>query len=169
MATKQYNWDNVKLMIDNKEIEGIQSPMDTILEHIDNFCCRCGFFNSSTVVNSGYGCNHKDCDDGSHVKLGNYYWGNDQYIEGDVVTALAKRMTKRHIKCNRRLAKKFVKKARAIQFNNEELKKYSYKWQGACYTFTCPLGVEADEQDFIEHGEDPDYMTEGAWLVIDKV
>lgn len=142
--------------------------MDTILEHIDNVSSSCGFFNSDTVVNSGYGCNNKDCEDGSHVIIGNYHWGEDQYIDGHFISILAKRMTKRNIKCNRRLAKKFVKKARAIEFDNKELKKYGFKWQGACYTFTCPLGYEADEQDFKEHGENPELMSEGEWMVLER-
>ena len=38
------------------------------LIHIDNLCSRCGFFTSDTSVNGGYGCNHKDCDDGEYEK-----------------------------------------------------------------------------------------------------
>ena len=37
------------------------------LIHIDNLCSRCGFFTSDTSVNGGYGCNHKDCDDGEYI------------------------------------------------------------------------------------------------------
>ena len=40
------------------------------LIHIDNLCSRCGFFTSDTSVNGGYGCNHKDCDDGEYIYNG---------------------------------------------------------------------------------------------------
>lgn len=141
--------------------------MKTKLEHIDNLCNSCGFFNSETVVNSGYGCDNKDCADGTHVKIRNDYWGIDEYFDKLLIVLVAKKMTKRNITCNRRLAKKFQKKARAIEFDNEKLKKYGFKWQGACYTFTCPLGYEADEQDFQEHDENPELMSEGKWMVLE--
>lgn len=40
------------------------------LIHIDNLCNKCGFFTSDTLVNGGYGCSHKDCDDGAYVYNG---------------------------------------------------------------------------------------------------
>lgn len=45
------------------------------LIHIDNLCSRCGFFTSDTSVNGGYGCNHKDCDDGEYI-----YNGDNLYV-----------------------------------------------------------------------------------------
>lgn len=42
------------------------------------------------------------------------------------------------------------------------------KEHGKCYCFSCPLGSEADEQDFIEHGENPELMSEGEWLVLSE-
>jgi hypothetical protein len=42
------------------------------------------------------------------------------------------------------------------------------KKHGMCYCFSCPLGNEADEQDFLEHGEDPALMSEGEWLVLEE-
>ena len=42
------------------------------------------------------------------------------------------------------------------------------KMHGKCYCFACPLGSEADEQDFTEHGEDPALMSEGEWLVLSE-
>lgn len=143
--------------------------METILEHIDSVCNKCGFFNTETTVNNGYGCDNEECSDGGHVKLlKDDYYAVDRCINGRIIPKLAKKMTKRNIRCNRRLAKKFLKKARAIEFDNKELKKYGFKWQGACHTFTCPLGYEADEQDILEHGEDPDSMTEGDWMVLER-
>lgn len=140
------------------------------LIHINDFCNRCGFHNSSTVVNNGFGCDHPKCDDGSHVRLTKRkspYYTQDEHINGDLLFSLAKSMTKRNIKCNRRLAKKFIKKAKKIQFNNEALMKYGFKWQGACYTFTCPLGYEADKEDFGRFGENHELMSQGEWMVVD--
>ena len=145
--------------------------MQTILEHIDTFSSRCGFFNHKTVANNGYGCNHPGCDDGTHVKVlksPDSYGAIDRYITGIFSTLLIKKMTKRKIRCNRRLAKKFIKKAQSIEFNNEQLAKYRFKWQGCCHTFTCPLAFEADEQDIKDHGEDPEDYSPGEWMVVDN-
>jgi hypothetical protein len=78
------------------------------LIHIDNLCSRCGFFTSDTSVNGGYGCNHKDCDDGEFIYSGDIIDWHKAY------RIVAIRLTKRNIKCNRRLAKNFLKKARFI-------------------------------------------------------
>lgn len=148
--------------------------MNTILVHIDDLMFKCGYYNGNTCINNGYGCNHPGCDDGSLIKVikgDHYYIDHKRMRDEDVIAML---MTIRNIRCNRRLAKKFVKKARIILHErdtskrNSLLKRYGFKWQGACYTFTCPLGYEADEQDFIEHGENPDSMSEGEWMVIEK-
>lgn len=110
------------------------------LIHIDNLCSRCGFFTSDTSVNGGYGCNHKDCDDGEYIYNGDIIDWHKAY------RIVAIRLTKRNIKCNRRLAKKFLKKGR----------------------FICPLGYMADKDDIIRFGEDPELMAVDDWLVIEN-
>lgn len=142
--------------------------MNTELIHINDFTGKCGYFNSKTIVNNGYGCNHSGCDDGDNVRLLKNDWIQDYFIDGNFIFILAQSMTKRNIKCNKRLAKKFIKKARHIEYDNKELKKYGFKWQGRCHTFTCPLGHEADKQDILEHNENPEQMEEGEWLVVDS-
>lgn len=94
------------------------------LIHIDNLCNKCGFFTSDTPVNGGYGCNHKDCDDGEYVYNGDIIDWHKAY------RIVAIRLTKRNIKCNRRLAKKFLKKARFILNKNREV--FGIKFQGKC-------------------------------------
>lgn len=106
------------------------------LIHIDNLCSRCGFFTSDTSVNGGYGCNHKDCDDGEYIYNGDII---DWYKAYRIV---AIRLTKRNIKCNRRLAKKFLKKARFIL--DKHCEAFGIKFQGKCLASTCPLGYLAD-------------------------
>lgn len=76
------------------------------------------------------------------------------------------RLTKRNIKCNRRLAKKFLKKARFILNKNREA--FGIKFQGKCLASTCPLGYLADKDDIIRFGEDPELMAVDDWLVIEN-
>lgn len=61
------------------------------LIHIDNLCSRCGFFTSDTSVNGGYGCNHKDCDDGEYIYNGDIIDWHKAY------RIVAIRLTKRNI------------------------------------------------------------------------
>lgn len=42
------------------------------------------------------------------------------------------------------------------------------KQHGKCYCFSCPLGHEADEEDFLNHDENPEDMSEGEWIVLEK-
>lgn len=143
--------------------------MKTKLIHIDNLTGICGYFNTDSRIYSGYCCEHADCGDGNFVQKVNGEWeyiGKQIYRREDLI---AVRMTSRNIKCNRRLAKKFIKKARILKPN--EYPKYGFKIQGGCFAFSCPFAHEADEadeEDFINHGEGPDSMSQGDWLVIDE-
>lgn len=138
------------------------------LIHIDDFTRKCGYFNCDTHIFSGYACEHPDCGDGC---LTQYKNGKQCYVNGHYeISALAKSMSTRKISCNRRLAKKFVKKAKILksEHNNKELAKYGFKWQGSCYASVCPLGYSAEDEDFRDFGEDPECFSEGEWLVVDK-
>ena len=128
------------------------------LIHIDDLCNRCGFFTSDTRVNGGYGCNHKDCGDGEYVH-------NEDVIGwNEACRIVAMGFTRRNIRCNRRLAKKFLKKARLVFDNGYNV--FGVKFQGSCSASSCPMGYMAEEEDFIKFGENPDSMTEGDWVVI---
>jgi hypothetical protein len=134
--------------------------MNKELVHIDNLCDSCGFFTSNTPINGGYGCNHKECGDGEYVRNGeviNWY---------DARLFIAKAFTKRNIRCNRILSRKFMKKAASAL--NKNIIKFGIKFQGSCYTSSCPLGYIAEEKDFIMFSENSELMAEGEWLVIDK-
>lgn len=134
------------------------------LVHIDNLCNKCGHFVGNTSMFSGYGCNHPDCDDGDfcQIKKGEFVG-----IEIRPVDFLAMAMTRRKIKCNRRLAKKFIKKASRI-LNTNHVECYGLRFLGSCYGLACPLGYTAEEEDFIRFGENPDCMTKGEWLVVEN-
>lgn len=89
-------------------------------------------FTSDTSVNGGYGCNHKDCDDGEYIYNGDIIDWHKAY------RIVAIRLTKRNIKCNRRLAKKFLKKARFILNKNREVLELNSK-EMPC--FNMPFGL----------------------------
>lgn len=124
---------------------------------------KCGFFNTDTIVNNGYGCSNPECGDRDlMVKVNGGYDYVKSYNE---VGFIAIRMSKRKIRFNRRLAKKFVKKARLIQRNNDKLKKYGLFQAGKCFYFSCPIAYEVsfdsfkdyenyNEYDYIEKEED---------------
>jgi len=38
---------------------------------------------------------------------------------------------------------------------------------GCCYAFSCPLGYEADKEDWESFGLDPDDFEEGEYIVVD--
>lgn len=130
------------------------------LIHIDNLCNKCGFFTSDTMVNGGYGCNHKDCGDGEYVHNG------DVIDRFEACRIVAMGFTARNIRCNRRLAKKFLKKARLVL--DKDYKAFGVKFQGVCFASVCPLGYLAEREDFIRFGEEPDCMSEGEWVVIEN-
>lgn len=77
---------------------------------INTLSSRCGYFTSDTIINNGYGCNHPNCYDGV------YTYNGKQINLSDAELIVAKGLTKRNIKCNRRLSKKFIKKARRLLF-----------------------------------------------------
>lgn len=130
------------------------------LIHIDNLCNRCGFFTPNTPVNGGYGCNHKGCGDGEYV------YNEDVIDRQEACRIIAMGFTVRNIRCNRRLAKKFLKKARLVL--DKDFIRFGVKFQGKCYASVCPLGYLAEKEDFIRFGEDPDCISEGDWVVIEK-
>lgn len=136
------------------------------LVHIDDLCRKCGYFVNETTMFSGYGCNHPDCTDGDYCQS-----KEDQLvgIKINPVTFLAIAMTHRNIKCSRRLAKKFIKKAERILNTYRHPTCYGLRFLGSCYASACPLGYTAEEDDFIRFGDDPDCMIEGEWLVVDNI
>ena len=118
------------------------------------------FFTSDTMVNGGYGCNHKDCGDGGYIYNGEVIG----YYKAHII--IAKGFTKRNIKCNRRLAKKYLRKAKLTMDMGINL--FGVKFQGICLASCCPLGYLAEEEDFIRFVEEPDCMSEGEWVVIEN-
>lgn len=136
------------------------------LIHIDSLTSICGYFNTNSHIYSGYCCDHEDCGEARLVQKIKGEWQypiKKFYRETDLI---AEKMTTRNIRCNRRLAKKFIKRAKKLDY--KDYPKYGFKMQGGCFDFSCPLARQAEEEDFINHGEDPDYMSQGGWLVIDS-
>lgn len=130
---------------------------------INDLSRKCGYFTSDTFINNGYGCNHKYCEDGVYIyknRIVNYW---------DVELIVAKGLTKRNIKCNRRLSKKFIKKARWL-LSSEYRDLCGVKFQGACYAFSCPLGRLAYPEDFTKFGIDLENRGYGddEWVIINS-
>lgn len=105
---------------------------------INDLSRKCGYFSSDTFIKNGYGCNHPNCYDGV------YTYNGKQISSNDAELIVAKGFTKRNIKCNRRLSKKFIKKSRLLLSRRIDI--CGVKFQGACYAFSCPLCRLANSQ-----------------------
>jgi len=127
---------------------------------LNELCSKCGYFENSQV-NNGYGCSNEDNEDVEYIN------SKGEYFEGNEVRAIARSFTKRKIFCNRRLAKKFIKKARTL--SDDDFKKrmsiIGYKAFGKCFSFSCPVAYEIsfdglksidvnNEYDYIENEQD---------------
>lgn len=127
---------------------------------IDDLSRKCGYFTSDTIINNGYGCNHPNCYDGV------YTYNGKQINLSDAELIVAKGLTKRNIKCNRRLSKKFIKKARLLLLS-EYIDLCGVKFKGACYAFSCPLGRLAYPEDFSKFGRDPEDCGDDEYVIIE--
>lgn len=127
---------------------------------INTLSSRCGYFTSDTIINNGYGCNHHRCYDGV------YTYNGKQINLSDAELIVAKGLTKRNIKCNRRLSKKFIKKARRLLFS-EYIDLCGVKFQGACYAFSCPLCRLAYPEDFPKFGMFPEDCGDDEYVIIE--
>ena len=128
---------------------------DEIITDLNTLCGSCGFFDSESTVNNGYGCLHKECGDGEFLD------SNENYVENtDSIIAMS--LTKRNIKCSRRLAKKFMKKVSKMSFEEQKkhLAKKGIKYYGKCFPFSCPISytVGFESIDHYVNGKDYDYI-----------
>lgn len=110
---------------------------------------KCGYFTSDTPIKGDYWCQHPYCYDGV------YTYNGKQISCNDAELIVSKGLTKRNIKCNRRLSKKFLKKARLLLFS-EYIDLCGVKFQGACHAFSCPLVRLAYPEDLVKFGIDPE-------------
>lgn len=126
--------------------------METIIS-LNTLCNNCGFFDNKSVLNNGYGCKHKDCLDGEFLD------NNGNYVN-NVDVIIAKSLTKRNIKCNIRLAKKFIKKARKMSWENKisHLAKKGFKYYGKCFSFSCPISYEVSFDSLKDYENGDEYL-----------
>jgi len=129
----------------------------TDLTTISNYC---GFFETETGVNNCFGCKHKDA--GEHdlmqkIKGEHHYFENKKY---SAIGFIASKLTTRKIRCNKRLAKKFIKKARLIEYDNDVIKKMGLLQAGKCYSWCCPIAYEVsfDSIKEYENGSEYEYI-----------
>lgn len=154
--------------------------MEEELITLDSLTGICGYFNSQTPVNNGYGCNHKDCEEHDLVKIkqdsrdGSFYQDtinkdNHLFIRNKIQNKICQKLEiLKELNNNDKIYNRFFKKLMNNPFSDEFIKTLGLKLQGACFSWSCPLAYEADEEDFERFGEDPERMTVGYWMVIDK-
>jgi|GEM_PF-1995720 len=123
-----------------------------IITDLNTLCNNCGFFDSTTTINSGYGCKHKDCREGEFLD------SKENYIERPEIR-IALSLTKRNIKCNKRLAKKYIKKARKMNWDEQKihLKKLGINYFGKCFSFSCPISYEVSFEGLSSYKNGKDF------------
>lgn len=123
----------------------------TVAINLGSLCSKCGYFESDSGINNGFGCTNKH----NNAKVlcikhkGEYITFDYKRYE-DVILFIAQRITKRNIMCNRRLRKKIQKRAINKLNSQHEFNKYGLKTFFKCFSFSCPIGHEADFQDLLE-------------------
>jgi hypothetical protein len=156
----------------------LKEDNNNFLIHIDELSNICGYFNNETP--DGYGCNHPDCKEHRLVMIkqdhidGSFYQNR---IDDDSFWFIRNKINKRicqnievlrELMSSDKIYNRYFKKLNHSPYSPVFLKTLGLKLQGVCYSFSCPLSFEADKEDFIEFGEDPDCLTEGEWLIIEK-
>lgn len=100
----------------------------------------CGYFNHETEVNNHYGCDHPDCSDLEMVSTKDGSRVNEVEIAGQVA---------------KEYKIPFNKAIQMIYDDKDLQREYKVRFQGCCYSYSCPLALEADYQDLLEH--DPEW------------
>lgn len=123
----------------------------TVAINLDSLCSKCGYFESDSGINNGFGCTNKNNDAKVLcIKRKGEYMTFDYDRYEDVILFVAQRLTKRNILCNRRLRKKFQKTAIKKLDSQPNFNKYGLKTLSKCFSFSCPIASEADFQDLLE-------------------
>lgn len=120
--------------------------------HINAFCCQCGFFNSGTIVNNSYGCDHPEQSEWEYVKAND----PEKYADSGKVklALLRKRFGSYHsIKYQIKKAGDFLNTA---MYDPKLLAEINVKMQGKCYAFSCPKASRMEAEDWEERGENPE-------------
>lgn len=131
-----------------KNAHKVEEPSRII--HLDNLTAICGFFNSDTCANNGYGCNHPQAEEFEYVKANDSY----RYVKEEKVRMALLRQkfgSYHNILKNKQDAWEWIQKA---QFTDDELLKINVKKQGKCYSFSCPIASEADLEDLKKYDID---------------
>ena len=143
--------------------------------HIDEMTRICGFFNSQTTVNNHYGCNHADCEETELVKVdknGNHYRCEEKLERQITLIALRKKygswaeIMKAYETVEGKTYLAEIKHNKI--YDPDFVAQFGCKIQGKCYSWSCPFGNKADEEDIFENGENPEDYSDGDWLVIDN-
>ena len=144
------------------------------LIHIDDLTRICGFSTGETSVNNGYGCKHPNCEESEIIKMDDPYSRPDseKFRWKLIKIALRKKYgpwSNIVLRLKDIDGKEYLDKLRYdLLYDDNFLKQFGCKRMGKCYCFSCPLGSEADSEDFKRFGEDPESMSEGEWLVVDE-
>ena len=110
---------------------------------LDEISEKCGFFNPTTVVNNGYGCNNKECGDWEYVKADD----DEKYIKNRInirkILARQKFGSFHNIKSKQSEVVEYLANA---QFNDDVLLSINVKKQGKCLSCYCPIAYTSDEE-----------------------
>lgn len=111
----------------------------TYITTLGDLCNSCGYFDAGSPVNSGYGCKHPYCSDGDFLN------NKGEGVEYPMYR-VAESLSTRNVKCNRRLAKKMIKRTQRMSWEDKlkHLKNIGIKYHGKCFSSSCPIAWKVD-------------------------
>ncbi len=132
---------------------------------INDLADVCGFFNSDTTVNNGYGCNHPEVDHSELVRIVDEEEFRVEDLEDKIIRISLRKRFGSYQDIQKALATKegklFLAKVEEkiyseIPFRNDKqfLKSFNCQVVGKCYSFSCPIANRCDVQDLREYESD---------------
>jgi hypothetical protein len=131
------------------------TPIVVPLDHLTQVC---GYFNTDTICNNGYGCEHPDCDDYDLVKV---HRGGEQYkdnIKYQIKIAAMRKAFGSVADIKRALetddGKAYYEGLDRLLHDRGFVAEFGCKIAGRCFSFSCPVAWQADLEDLKEYDQE---------------
>jgi len=130
-----------------------------IVVELDELCRVCGYFNSDTNVNNGYGCNAPDNQEAELIKINGEVECFKKNLHHQIEIAALRREYGSVAQIRQALesaeGQAFLLDIRRTKVHDRDfVAQFECKLQGKCYSFSCPIAHECDLEDLKEHSPD---------------
>lgn len=137
-------------------------PVDTspspIVVPLDHLTQVCGYFNTDTICNNGYGCEHPDCDEYDLVKV---HRGEERFkdnLEYQIKIAALRKAFGSVADIRQALetedGKDYYNGLDRLLHDRGFVADFGCKIAGRCYSFSCPIAHQADLDDLKEYDQE---------------